>query len=105
MQAEEPIQIDGAVTCGELPPKSHRARDGDARTHGVIGLLAVRHNDVEGVRRTALKEANQGFALRRRPELHAERGTTEKTWTQPHCYQGQPSRFHKYSAVHMILFR
>src|SRR6185312_8228830 len=58
MQAKEAVEIDDRL--GSVA----RTWNGDARAHSVIRLLAMRHHDVQPIRRTALKEHNKTFIAR-----------------------------------------
>src|SRR5216684_6961219 len=101
MQSEKAVEVDRALSCTERFSESDRTRNRDARSEIVVRFLSVRHDDIQGVRRTALKEANQGFALRYGCEVHTERGATEKAGTQPQCYECESARFYEYSALHI----
>ncbi len=63
MQSEEAVQVDRGVriACLACGP-----RDRDRRPQVVVGLLAVRHHDVEAVRRAALENRDQNFLARAR---------------------------------------
>ena len=53
MQSEESVEID------------HRAaRNIDGRPHGVIGRLAMRHDDIQSVGRAALEDHDQALVSR-----------------------------------------
>src|SRR6266568_8880708 len=101
MQSEKTVEVDRALSCAERFSESDRTRNRDARPEIIIGFLSVRHDDIQSVRRTALKEANQSFAFRYGCEVHTERGTTEKAGTQPQCYECESARFNEYSALHI----
>src|SRR6185437_3591873 len=58
MQAKEAVEIDDRLSSVA------RTWNGDARAHSVIGLLAMRHHDVQPIRRTALKEHNKTVIAR-----------------------------------------
>ena len=57
MQAEEAVQI-----------KHRAARNIDGRPHGVIGLLAVRHHDIQTVGRASLEDDHQPLVARARSD-------------------------------------
>src|SRR5688500_16837133 len=63
MQAEETVEVDRCFG-GKRPSRSGRPRNCNGRPQRVVRFLAVRNDHVECVRGTALKEANQCFALR-----------------------------------------
>ena len=62
MQAEEAVEIDGCVFCAIA---AVGPRDGDGGAQLVVGLLAVRHHDVQPVGRAALEDRHQNFFARR----------------------------------------
>src|SRR5438477_12758434 len=101
MQSEKAVEVDRALSCTKRLAESDGTRNRDARPEIVIRFFSVRHDDIQSVRRTALKEANQGFALRHGCEVHTERGTTEKAGREPQCYECESTRFYKYSALHI----
>ena len=81
MQAETAVEIDGGMG------RSVRARDRDGGTHGVISGFAVRHDDIQAIDRSALKDDDQNVFARRsciggldragqpgRDSTHAEHG-------------------------------
>ena len=63
MQAEEAIEIDGRILA--LVARRWPARDGDGRAQIVVGLLAVRHHDVQAVGGAALENGHQDLLARR----------------------------------------
>src|SRR5437764_13251546 len=103
MQSEKAVEVDRALGCTERFSESDGTRNRNARPEIVIGFLSVGHDDIQSVRRTALKEANQRFALRYGCEVHTERGTTEKAGRESQCYESESARFYEYSALHICL--
>ena len=63
VQAEEAIQIDGGVFA--LVAAADGPRHGDGGPQIVVGLLAVRHHDVQAVGRAALENGHQDLLARR----------------------------------------
>src|SRR5450432_1339470 len=53
MQAEKSIQVDHSTT-----------RNVDGRTHGVIGLLAMWHHDIQSVGRASLEDDHKPLVVR-----------------------------------------
>jgi hypothetical protein len=88
MQSKKSVEIYCRVFRDCLR-QTRRTRNGNRRSQAVVRLVAMRHNDVECVRRTSLKEANESFALRNIDELSTERGAAEKTGTESHRNQGE----------------
>src|ERR1035437_7008060 len=100
MQSEESVEIYCRVTrdcLGQTP----RARDRNRWSQAVIRLVAVRNHDVECVRRTALKEADQSLALRGLEHLGTERGAAEKAGTESHRHQGEGPGLNEHPAFHI----
>jgi hypothetical protein len=58
MQAEEAVEIDGAI-------RAVRPWNGDARSRGVVITLAEWHDHVQAVHSAALEDRNQHLAARR----------------------------------------
>src|SRR5687768_8483086 len=104
MQSEESIQVDRRV-ARDRACDTRGTRNGNGGPEGVVGLVSVRHDHVECVRRTALKEADQRLAFRSPQKLGAERGATEKARAQAKCYNGQCAGFYECSAFHVCLYR
>src|SRR6185437_5294661 len=83
MQSEESIEIDGR----ELSRR--RTRNSNRRTHGVVRLLAVRHDDVQTVRCAALKKHHQAllsrYGSRRSIDRPGEEARDRRGSHQRHC--------------------
>src|SRR5712692_7469175 len=65
MQPEKPIEIDGGIGC--TPP---RLRNRDRRPHAIVIRLRKRNDDVESVRRPALKQHHKLLLVRHRCRRH-----------------------------------
>jgi hypothetical protein len=53
MQSEKPVQVEDVLS-----------RNVDTRTHRVISLLPVRHDNVKAIRRPTLKNDDQALGMR-----------------------------------------
>ena len=53
MQTKEPVEVESTVSVAPRP------RDGDGRASRVVGILAERHDHVEAVDRTTLKDGDE----------------------------------------------
>src|SRR5665647_1899418 len=102
MKSKESIEVNRCIARDCLR-KPRRTRNGNRWSQAVVRFVGVRNNDVECVRRTALKETDQRLAFRCLQHLGAERSAAEEAGTQSHRHESQRSGFHKYSAFHKIL--
>jgi hypothetical protein len=100
VQSEEAIQVDDAL----LPVA--RTRNGDAGAHAVIGLLAVRHHDVEAVCCAALEEDDQAF-LARGCGLRGVNSARKEAGNDAGAHDGQRTVLQKNSASdrHLLLLK
>ncbi len=97
MESEESVEIDRS------PNRiARRLRNCDRGSHRVVGPLGVGDDDVEGVRGTALEEADQHLSLWCIDQLHSERGAPEKARAQSDCHERQRARLHESSALHVL---
>ena len=86
MQAEKAVEIDDGI-AGNI----------DSGAHGVIGLLAIRDNDVQAIGGATLENNNQAFVLAAQ-RLRAEGGTSEKGRQRRSPHDSQGAVAHKHAA-------
>src|ERR1035437_10335807 len=105
MQAEEPVEVDGAGRARgtDGPRAAQRLRDRDVGMELVVRALAVWHHHVQRVGRAALEQANEHLALLRERQVHAHRGAAKKRRAQAHRDERDGTRLHELSTMHGYL--
>ena len=100
MQPELAIQFQRAGDTGG----ERRSRDRDVRPQPVVRRIAMRHDDIQRIRRAALEDADQHLPLGGFRQWHAEGRPAQKRWIQAHRHQRHRPRSHEDTSIHCCSF-